>query len=143
MFPVGKLNPDEIEVLDTEIARGDLLAWYRNPTGGRDSMSLAYQDRHGDWRTLRPDFLFFIDSSEGVQANIVDPHGAWLPDALAKLRGMARFAENHGDDFHRIESISRIDGKLRVLDFKLAAVRSAVLDARDADDAYRESSVEY
>lgn len=62
--------------------------------------------------------------------NIVDPHGAWLPDALAKLRGMARFAEIHSDAFHRIESISRIDGKLRVLDFKLPAVRSAVLDAR-------------
>lgn len=143
MFPVGKLNPDEVEVLDTEIARGNLLAWYRNPTGGRDSMSLAYQDKHGDWRTLRPDFLFFIDSEDGVEANIVDPHGSWLPDALAKLRGMARFAEIHGDSFHRIESISRIDGKLRVLDFTVPKVRAAVLKAIDADFAYREASVEY
>lgn len=142
-FPVGKLNPDEIEVLDAEMARGTLLAWYRNPTAGRDSMSLAYQDRHGDWRTLRPDFLFFIDSDQGVQANIVDPHGAWLPDALAKLRGMARFAEIHRDDFHRIESISRIDGKLRVLDFTLPSVRAAVLDVIDADSAYRDLSVAY
>lgn len=143
MFPVGKLNPDEVEVLDTEIARGNLLAWYRNPTGGRDSMSLAYQDKHGDWRTLRPDFLFFIDSEDGVEANIVDPHGSWLPDALAKLRGMARFAEIHGDSFHRIESISRIDGKLRVLDFTVPNVRATVLNAIDADFAYREASVEY
>lgn len=142
-FPVGKLNPDEVEVLDAEMARGTLLAWYRNPTAGRDSMSLAYQDRHGDWRTLRPDFLFFINSDRGVQANIVDPHGAWLPDALAKLRGMARFAEIHRDDFHRIESISRIDGKLRVLDFTLPNVRAAVLDVIDADSAYRDLSVAY
>lgn len=143
MFPVGKLNPDEVEVLDTEIARGNLLAWYRNPTGGRDSMSLAFQDKNGDWRTLRPDFLFFIDSEDGVEANIVDPHGSWLPDALAKLRGMARFAEIHGDSFHRIESISRIDGKLRVLDFTVPNVRATVLKAIDADFAYREASVEY
>lgn len=143
MFPVGKLNPDEIEVLDAEIAWGSLLAWYRNPTGGRDSMSLAYQDRHGEWRTLRPDFLFFIDSSKGVQANIVDPHGAWLPDALAKLRGMARFAKAYGHWFHRIESISRIDGELRVLDFTLPEVRAAVLEDIDADNAYREFSVAY
>lgn len=143
MFPVGKLNPDEVEVLDTEVARGNLLAWYRNPTGGRDSMSVAYQDRHGDWRTLRPDFLFFINSDKGVEANIVDPHGSWLPDALAKLRGMARFAEIHRDSFHRIESISRIDGKLRVLDFTLPDTRAAVLAAIDADNAYRESSLEY
>ncbi|WP_073708027.1 DEAD/DEAH box helicase [Glutamicibacter sp. 0426] len=143
LFPIGKLNPDEVEVLDTEIARGNLLAWYRNPTGGRDSMSLAYQDRHGDWRTLRPDFLFFVNTEKGVQANIVDPHGAWLPDALAKLRGMARFADVYGDQFHRIESISRIDGKLRVLDFKLPAVRATVLTVIDADSAYRDFSTEY
>ncbi len=143
LFPVGKLNPDEVEVLDTEVARGNLLAWYRNPTGGRDSMSLAYQDRHGDWRTLRPDFLFFVNTEKGVQANIVDPHGAWLPDALAKLRGMARFADVYGDCFHRIESISRIDGKLRVLDFKMPAVRAAALKVVDADSAYREFSIKY
>lgn len=143
MFPIGKLNPDELEVLDTEMTRGNLLAWYRNPTGGRDSTSLAYQDRHGEWRTLRPDFLFFIDSDQGVRANIVDPHGAWLPDALAKLRGMTRFAEAYGDRFHRIESISRIDGKLRVLDFKLPEIRAAVLDSIDADNAYRQCSVGY
>ena len=125
------------------MARDELLAWYRNPTGGRDSASLAYQDRRGDWRTLRPDFLFFIDSNEGVKANIVDPHGAWLPDALAKLRGMARFAEAYGDHFHRIESISRIDGQLRVLDFTHPRTRSEILGGTDADGIYRESSVAY
>lgn len=143
MFPVGKLNPDEVQVLDTEIQRGDLLAWYRNPTGGRDSMSIAYQDVHGAWRTLRPDFLFFVAVADGVRANIVDPHGSWLPDALPKLRGMARFAEVYGESFHRIESISRIDGELRVLDFTLPEVRKIVLDAIDADSAYRESGVAY
>ncbi|TNB69739.1 type III restriction endonuclease subunit R [Arthrobacter sp. BB-1] len=143
MFPVGKLNPDEVQVLDTEIQRGDLLAWYRNPTGGRDSMSIAYQDVHGSWRTLRPDFLFFVAGADGVRANIVDPHGSWLPDALPKLRGMARFAEAYGESFHRIESISRIDGELRVLDFTLPEVRKIVLDAIDADSAYRESAVAY
>lgn len=42
--------------------------------------------------------------------------------------------------FHRTESISRIAGKLRVLDFKHAAVRTAILDTRDADDAHRQAS---
>lgn len=143
MFPIGKLNPDEVQVLDTEIQRGDLLAWYRNPTGGRDSMSIAYHDTHGTWRTLRPDFLFFADGREGMKVNIVDPHGSWLPDALPKLRGLARFAEVYGDSFHRIESISRIDGELRVLDFTAAEVRKNVLEAVDADFAYRESSAAY
>jgi type III restriction enzyme len=143
MFPVGKLNPDEVQVIDTEIGHGDMLAWYRNPTGGRDSMSIAYQDRHGDWRTLRPDFLFFVDTEEGVRASIIDPHGSWLPDAVWKLHGMARFAEVYGDRFHRIESISRIDGELQVLDFKLAEVRTKVLGESDARFAYDNSAVAY
>ncbi|KAB1647456.1 type III restriction endonuclease subunit R [Pseudoclavibacter sp. CFCC 14310] len=143
MFPVGKLNPDEIEVLDTEMGRSGALAWYRNPIGGRDSMSIAYQDRHGEWRTLRPDFLFFSDSDEGVRASIVDPHGHWLPDATWKLHGMARFAALYGDQFHRIEAISRINGKLRVLDFQLAEVREQVLAESDASFAYDRASVEY
>lgn len=143
MFPVGKMNPDEIEVIDAEMARAGALAWYRNPTGGRDSMSIAYQDRHGDWRTLRPDFLFFVDSEDGVKASIVDPHGHWLPDAAWKLHGMARFAEVYSDRFHRIESISRIDGQLRVLDFKLAEVRAKVLAESDARFAYDRAAVTY
>lgn len=143
MFPVGKLNPDELEVLDTEMGRGGALSWYRNPTGGRDSMSIAYQDRHGDWRTLRPDFLFFADSEVGVRASIVDPHGHWLPDAAWKLHGMARFAEIYRDRFHRIESISRIDGELRVLDFTVPDVRTKVLAESDARFAYDRASVAY
>lgn len=143
MFPIGKLNPDEVQVLDTEIQRGDLLAWYRNPTGGRDSMSIAYQDAHGAWRTLRPDFLFFVDGRDSVQVNIVDPHGSWLPDALPKLRGLARFAEVYGDSFHRIESLSRIDGELRVLDLTMPEVRAGVMEAINADQIYREVSVTY
>lgn len=143
MFPIGKLRPDEVQVLDTEIQRGDLLAWYRNPVGGRDSMSIAYQDEHGSWRTLRPDFLFFVDGSDGARVNIVDPHGSWLPDALPKLRGMVRFAEVYGESFHRIESISRIDGELRVLDLTLPEVRKSVLEAIDADSVYRQSSQTY
>lgn len=137
MVPVGKLNPDEVEVIDTEIGHGDMLAWYRNPTGGRDSMSIAYQDRHGDWRTLRPDFVFSIDGGDkGVQASIVDPHGHWLRDAAWELYGMARFAEEYGDRFHGIESILRIDGELLVLDFNLADVRARVLAESDARFAY-------
>jgi type III restriction enzyme len=143
MFPIGKLNPDEIAVLDAESVLDNFLGWYRNPTGGRDSMSIAYQDRHGEWRTLRPDFVFFVDSEHGVQANIVDPHGHWLPDAIWKLHGMARYAELYGNRFHRIESISRVDGQLRVIDYTLPDVRAHVLEESDADFAYRRWSVSY
>lgn len=87
--------------------------------------------------------MFFTDSDDGVRASIVDPHGHWLPDAAWKLHGMARFAEVYGDRFHRIEAISRIDGKLRVLDFKHADVRAKVLNESDARFAYDRAAVAY
>lgn len=143
LFPIGKLNPDEVAVLDRELEHGDMLGWYRNPTGGRDAVGIAYLDRHGSWRTLRPDFVFFTDGADGIEVNLVDPHGAWLPDSLAKLRGMARFAERHGSAFHRIESVSRIDGTLLVLDFTLPEIRALVTDAVDASDVYKAGGIPY
>ena len=129
---------------DSEPQQPGSKAPHCNPSRAtKEALAIAYQDGVGDLKAMRPDFLFFIDSDQGVQANIVDPHGSWLPDALAKLRGMARFAEAYDDRFHRIESISRIDGKLRVLDFTLPEVRATVLEAIDADNAYRQSSVAY
>ena len=48
-------------------------------------------------------------------------------DAKAKLRALADFAEQYGDRFVRIDSISQAaDGTLRSLDLKDADVRKAV-----------------
>uniref|UniRef100_UPI001C2FB343 hypothetical protein n=1 Tax=Microbacterium sp. GbtcB4 TaxID=2824749 RepID=UPI001C2FB343 len=71
------------------------------------------------------------------------PHGPWAPDAAWKEPGMARFAEAYGGQFHRIEAISRIDGKHRVLDLKLADVRAEVLNESDARFAYDRAAVDY
>jgi hypothetical protein len=143
LFPIGSLNTIEVEVLDIELARPDTIAWYRNPSRGRDSLGIAYTDKFGDWRTLRPDFLFFTDQPDGTRMNLVDPHGHWLPDALPKLRGMAQYLEEHGDQVHRAETISRIEGRLRVMNLTLADVRVAALAATDADELYRAVGTDY
>ena len=60
-------------------------------------------------------------------ASIVDPHGDHLADARAKLRALADYAEHHGDEFVRIESVARVgDGSLRSLDLTESSVREAV-----------------
>jgi type III restriction enzyme len=78
-----------------------------------------------------------------VKVNLVDPHGHWLPDALPKLRGMAQYVQEYGQALHRAETISTVDGKLRVLDFTLDTVRAAALTAVDADELYRAHSTNY
>jgi hypothetical protein len=138
-FPVGSLNRWEIEVLDKEMSRPDFLAWYRNPSRpSADALAIAYRDGQGRWRRMCPDFLLFHGDEGGVKVSIVDPHGHHLGDALPKLRGLAEFAAKHGDAFHRIEAVARLDdGKLRVLDLEEESVREAVGKAEDAKALYR------
>lgn len=136
-FPIGSLNEWETAVLETEMARDDFLAWYRNPgRASDDALAIAYKDANDAWRRMCPDFVFFHGKGDDVKASIVDPHGHHLGDALVKLRGLADFAAEFGDELHRIESIAAVDGALRVLDMKASAVRDAVAHATDAEALY-------
>ncbi|WP_342320090.1 DEAD/DEAH box helicase [Corynebacterium mayonis] len=143
----ANLNDWEIKVVETEMARHGAVSWYRNPSRpGRDALSAVYYDEAtGRWRSVQPDFIFFLRDSEGaMRASIVDPHGAYLGDALGKLRGLARYAEQYGDRFVRIESVSGADAKsLRVLDLKSEAVRAAVVEAASAEAVYEKLGYAY
>lgn len=65
-------------------------------------------------------------------ADIVDPHGLHLADALPKLQGLAAYAETHANAYRRIESVAEALGKLRVLDLTKDDVRQAIALAKDA-----------
>ena len=127
-FPV-KLNDWETTVINAEIARPSFVAWYRNPQRATsNSLRIAYQDEAENWSSLQVDFLIISRRDDGtLAASIVDPHGDHLADAKAKLRALADFAENHGKDFLRIQSIAETgDGTLRSLDLLEPDVRQAV-----------------
>lgn len=130
------LNEWEQQVLATEESRTGFVGWYRNPDRAvKESLAIAYEDNHS-WKALRPDFLFFTETPNGIAVDLVDPHGTHLSDALPKLRGLAQFAETYGDEFRRIESVAEAGGKLRVLDLGRPAVREAILRAADAKTLY-------
>lgn len=128
----------EAKVLEVEAKHPGFKGWYRNPDRAtKDSLAIAYEDELGDWRALRPDFIFFSTSHDGqIVADLVDPHGHHLSDALPKLRGLADFAERFAVDFRRIESVAETAGKLRVLDITKPAVRRAIRDAQSAKALY-------
>ena len=130
------LNDWEQKVLAAEEERTGFIGWYRNPDRAvKESLAIAYEDDHS-WKALRPDFLFFSETDRGIVVDIVDPHGTHLSDALPKLKGLARFAENYGTEFRRIESVAEAGGKLRVLDIGRPAVREAIAQATDAKALY-------
>ncbi|WP_205779332.1 hypothetical protein, partial [Micromonospora aurantiaca] len=51
--------------------------------------------------------------------------------------GVAHFAIEYRDDFHRIEAVAQMEDKtLRVLDLTNESVRKAVYEAEDAEQLY-------
>ncbi len=128
----AELKGWEQRVLDSEMQRDGFLFWYRNPDRpSQDSLGIAYEFED-DTKILRPDFLFFAKDGDDVVVDIVDPHGHHLSDALAKLQGLARYAENHATEFRRIEAVAEINDKLRVLDLTNEAVRTAIANSDNA-----------
>jgi hypothetical protein len=134
-YPIAGLNGWEKIVVHKEAARLNCVAWYRNPSvSSADSLGITYQDGvTANWRAMHPDFIVFNEIDGKVVPSIVDPHGTHLDDALTKLRGLAHYAMEYGDVFHRIDSIAGgTGGELRVLDMKKEAVRDAVLNSKQS-----------
>lgn len=127
----------EKAVLECEIERPGFKFWYRNPPRpSQDSLGIAYEEDE-DTKLMRPDFLFFAElTTGGVVADIVDPHGHHLADALPKLRGMAVYAEKFGDSYRRIEAMAEVNGHKRKLDMTKPEVRAAVMAAESATALY-------
>lgn len=136
----AELNDWESRVLEAETQRAGFSFWYRNPQQpGQSSLGIAYID-NDQYKIVRPDFVFFATQSDGtVVADIVDPHGVHLSDALPKLQGLARYAETHTQTYRRIESIADVGGKLRVLDLTREDVRGSVAAAKNATGLYNGS----
>ncbi|UGA42449.1 hypothetical protein HU230_0029740 [Bradyrhizobium quebecense] len=135
-FP-AEMNTWEIEVLKAEMARTGFQAWYRNPSrSSQDSLGIAYAV-NSRVMIMRPDFIFFSNQFDGsIAADIVDPHGPQLADALPKLRGLAQYAEDHATVYRRVEAIAKIGEKLRALDLTREDVRRAVRATEDAKSLY-------
>jgi len=86
--------------------------------------------RSGNWRRICPDFVFFSGDDDDIKVSISDSLGVHLGDAIPKLQGLARFALEYGDAFHRIEAVAKMKNDfLRVLDLKKDEVQRAVLTA--------------
>lgn len=136
LFPTALLRW-ESHVLETEMRQEDRVAWYRNPSRAtQDSLGIAYEI-DGEPAIVRPDFIFFSKLGDGeIVADIVDPHGHHLADALPKLRGLAKYAEEHDAVFRRFEAVSEIDGRYRRLDLKDSTVRAAIEVAASAKSLY-------
>lgn len=136
LFP-AQLNSWETKVIETEITRDTTVAWYRNPSRATPAaLRIAYQRDDGRWTSVQPDFIVISRRDDGtLAASIVDPHGDHLADARNKLLALADYAEQRGDAFVRVESITETDDGLRYLDLGEEAVRDEVRSFEGAEVA--------
>jgi type III restriction enzyme len=119
------LNGWERAVLDEERQRHDFRGFLRNLPRKSWALSIAY-DLMG-WQAMYPDFLIFRERpGNRVVVDILEPHSG--EDSVAKLKGMAAFAERHGHAFGRIEMIRSVGGGLKRLGVHDPAVRRMVSD---------------
>jgi len=129
----AEFNDWESTIVETEAKRAGFRFWYRNPKQpGQSSLGIAYTDA-GEYKIVRPDFIFFAEQDDGtIVADLVDPHGLHLSDALPKLQGLALYAAAHARFYRRIESVAKVKDRLRILDLARDDVRQAIASAANA-----------
>ena len=132
-----ELNHFETEVVNRELNRKNFIAWYRNPPYSHsESLGISYE-LDGETKILHPDFLFFskLDSGELV-VDIVDPHGIHLNDAVPKLIGLAKYAKKFGNNFRRIDALTKINDEIKVLDLQNNSIREKIFESKSAQELF-------
>lgn len=123
-----KLNDLERRVVETELGRSSTIGWYRNQARNLNaSLSIPYE-MAGSWENMYPDFVFFHRLPDGrVGRTIVDPHGDWIGDSVAKLKGYVRYLREYPDMFQSVLAVTdERSGQPRYLDLMSQEVMEAI-----------------
>lgn len=130
------LKPVEDFIVKNELAKSRTVAFYRNPSGSMSAkaFSIPYSSSVGRM-ALHPDFLFFVKDSDGtIRPSIIDPHGDFLGDTLAKLRGYVAYLREYPDVFKRVQFVGDMgNGEYRVLNLLREDVQNAIENYNEVD----------
>jgi type III restriction enzyme len=121
----------EADVLSRELARSDVVGWLRNVDRQPWSLEIPYESG-GQVASMFPDLVVVRRVGEEYIFDILEPHNPALGDSFEKALGFAKFAEQHGAHFGRIEMIRAATGAAGKgtfigLDFNQTSVRKKVL----------------
>ena len=130
------LSPVEDYIVKNELAKSRTVAFYRNPSGSMSAkaFSIPYASSVGRM-ALHPDFLFFAKDSDGtIRPSIVDPHGDFLSDTLAKLRGYVAYLRAYPNVFKQVQFVGDMgNGEYRALNLLRDDVQNAIENYNDVD----------
>ena len=122
-----RLNGWEEETLEEERRRPDFLGFLRNLDRKRWALSYAYE--YDGLKPGYPDLLVFREEGTAIVLDILEPH-LDAGDAVAKAKGLARFARDHRARVGRVEMLRKPSGSGGMIRLRLddPDVASAVLD---------------
>jgi type III restriction enzyme len=121
----------ETELLEEELANPDVVGWLRNRPRQQGSLQVPFQQK-GRYLPMYPDFLMVREVGGKYVVDILDPHDP-SRDGVAKAQGLAKFAQDHGVKFGRIQILAEVEGVLRRLELTDPKVREAISVAGSAD----------
>lgn len=122
-----KLNELEKKVVETELDNSMTVAFYRNQSRNLNaSLSIPYEI-NGEWENMYPDFIFFVKKGDDIVRVIVDPHGDWLGDSVAKLKGYVKYIKDYPDMFVKVLVVAdEKGGEYRYLDLMIEPVQQKI-----------------
>ena len=90
-----KLNSWEKRVIEEEEKRDDFRCWYRNPSKGKDALTL-FHNYKGTPKPFYPDFLIIRRENSGDYiVDILEPHDNTRDDNISKAKALAQYAADH------------------------------------------------
>lgn len=122
------MNPWEASVLQEEMESDDFSGWLRNLDRKPWSLEIPYEVA-GVWKPMFPDMLVVRNSEDGFLFDILEPHDDSRADNLFKAKGLALFAEQHGDLFNRIQLIRKKGDAFLRLEMNRTEVRDRLIHA--------------
>jgi type III restriction enzyme len=94
------LNGWETELLTAEMGKNDFIGWLRNFDRRDWSFCVPYE--LGSVKPFYPDFAIIRKTAKGFVVDILEPHDDSRVDTVPKAIGLAKFADEHGDEFGRL-----------------------------------------
>lgn len=131
----GKFRADlkswEHDVLEAELAKPDVVAWFRNIDRQQWSLEIAYESGGAIHPTF-PDLVVVRKEKKDFHFDLLEPHDPSLGDNFEKAVGFAKFAESFGHLFGRIQMIRGRPGaggkqEYVRLDFNRSKIRAKAL----------------